>query len=202
MHTRCPRCQLDLDAASPWVQCPRCGTPFAAAPPPPAQYPSPQQQPPQYQAPQFQPPQQPRVPPTQPSAQAQFVPSTQAVDPAMLAQVMRASSSAPAQAQAPQVPAYQPTYAPAPRPGFVADEDLAGSAVLSVVLSIVALLGGCNPVGLVGITVGLMAYAAANDRRVDLARARGRTARRFAWAAMVITAIVWVVVVLSLFYEF
>ena len=197
MHTRCPRCQLDLDAASPWVQCPRCGTNFAAAPAP--QYP-PQQQPPQYPPQQHQP--QPHLPPTQPSAQALFVPSTQAVDPAMLAQVMRASSSAPAQAQAPQGPAYQPTYAPAARPGFVADEDLAGSAVLSVVLSIVALIGGCNPVGLVGITVGLMAYAAANDRRVDLARARGRTARRFAWAAMVLTAVVWVVVVLSLFYEF
>ncbi len=192
MHTRCPRCQLDLDAASPWVQCPRCGTPFAAAPSPPPQH-HPQQHP----------------PPTQPSAQRVFVaptqpaftPSTQAVDPAMLAQVMRASGSAPA--PPPQAPAYQPSYAvPAARPGFVADEDLAGSAVLSVVLSIVALLGGCNPVGLVGITVGLMAYAAANDRRVELARARGRTARRFAWAAMGITAIVWVVVVLSLFYEF
>lgn len=192
MHTRCPRCQLDLDAASPWVQCPRCGTPFAAAPSPP---------------PQHHP--QPHPPPTQPSAQPVFVaptqpaftPSTQAVDPAMLAQVMLASGSAPA--MAPQAPAYQPSYAaPAARPGFVADEDLAGSAVLSVVLSIVALLGGCNPVGLIGITVGLMAYSAANDRRVELARARGRTARRFAWAAMGITAIVWVVVVLSLFYEF
>jgi hypothetical protein len=186
MHTRCPRCQLDLDAASPWVQCPRCGSPFAAAPAP-----TPQPHPPPTQ-PSAQPV---FVAPTQPSAQPQFVPSTQAVDPAMLAQVMRSSGSAPA-------PAYQPSYAPAARPGFVADEDLAGSAVLSVVLSIVALLGGCNPVGLVGITVGLMAYAAANDRRVDLARARGRTARRFAWAAMGITAIVWVVVVLSLFYEF
>lgn len=185
MHTRCPRCQLDLDAVSPWVQCPRCGTPFAAAPSPPAQ-----QHPP--------PPAHPHLPPTQPSAQPQFVPSTQAVDPAMLAQVMRSSGSA----QAPQGPAYQPSYAPAARPGFVADEDLPGSAVLSVVLSIVALIGGCNPVGLVGITVGLMAYSAANDRRVELARARGRTARRFAWAAMGITIIVWVVVVLSLFYEF
>lgn len=197
MHTRCPRCQLDLDAASPWVQCPRCGTPFAAAPSPPPLHHPPQHHPPQH------------PPPTQPSAQPVFVaptwpafsPSTQAVDPAMLAQAMRASGAAPS--MAPQAPAYQPSYAPpAVRPGFVADEDLAGSAVLSVVLSIVALLGGCNPVGLIGITLGLMAYAAANDRRVDLARSRGRTARRFAWAAMGITAIVWVVVVLSLFYEF
>jgi hypothetical protein len=83
----------------------------------------------------------------------------------------------------------------------VPEEDLPGRAVISVVLSIVALLGGCNPIGLVGVVVGLMAYAAANDRRVDLARARGRTARRLAYASLAITAAVWVVVVLSLFYE-
>ena len=170
MHTRCPRCQLDFDAVAPWVQCPRCGTPFAAAPPAPP-------------------------PPTTP--QPQYVPSTQAVDPTLLAQVLRASAPA-----APLVQAYQPVYAPAAPPGFVADEDLAGRAVLSVVLSVVALLGGCNPVGFAGVTVGLLAYSAANDRRVELARARGRTARRLAWASLAITAIVWVVVVLSLFYEF
>ena len=159
MHTRCPRCQLDFDAPSPWVQCPRCGTPFSVGPAPP-------QHPPQHQPHQFQ------TPPTQPSAQQQFVPATQAVDPAMLAQVMR--SSAPAVHHAPPAPAYQPVYAPPPRPGFVADEALAGSAVLSVVLSIVALLGGCNPVGLVGITLGLMAYSAANNRQMELARTRAR----------------------------
>jgi hypothetical protein len=102
----------------------------------------------------------------------------------------------------PGPPAYQAPYAPpAARPGFVPEEDLPGRAVISVVLSIVALLGGCNPVGLVGVVVGLMAYAAANDRRVDLARARGRSARRLAYASLAITAVVWVVVVLSLFYE-
>jgi len=189
MHARCPRCQLDFDAASAWVQCPRCGSPVAATPPP-----------------------------THP--QPQYVPATQAVDPAMLAQVMRASAPTPpagpppTYAPAPASPAYQPPYAPpaspayqapyAPpsaRPGFVPEEDLPGRAVISVVLSIVALLGGCNPVGLVGVVVGLMAYAAANDRRVDLARARGRTARRLAYASLAITAAVWVVVVLSLFYE-
>ncbi|MDO9016945.1 MAG: hypothetical protein Q8S73_21300 [Deltaproteobacteria bacterium] len=193
MHARCPRCLLDFDAASAWVQCPRCGSPVTAAPPP-----------------------------THP--QPQYVPATQAVDPAMLAQVMRASSPNPnppppagppsTYAPAPGSPAYQPAYAPpgppayppayaapATPPGFVAEEDLPGRAVISVVLSIVALLGGCNPVGLVGVVVGLMAYAAANDRRVDLARARGRTARRIAYASLAITAVVWVVVVLSLFYE-
>lgn len=177
MHARCPRCQLDFDTASAWVQCPRCGSPVAATPPP-----------------------------THP--QPQYVPATQAVDPAMLAQVMRASAPTPpagppsTYAPAPTSPAYQPPYAPpAASPGFVPEEDLPGRAVISVVLSIVALLGGCNPVGLVGVVVGLMAYAAANDRRVDLARARGRTARRFAYASLAITAAVWVVVVLSLFYE-
>jgi hypothetical protein len=138
----------------------------------------------------------------------------------MLAQVMRASAPTPpagppsTYAPAPGSPAYQPPYAPpgppayqapyappAARPGFVPEEDLPGRAVISVVLSIVALLGGCNPVGLVGVVVGLMAYAAANDRRVDLARARGRSARRLAYASLAITAVVWVVVVLSLFYE-
>lgn len=188
MHTRCPRCQLDFDAPSPWVQCPRCGTPFSVGPAPPPQHPPPQHLPHQFQ-----------TPPTQPSAQQQFVPATQAVDPAMLAQVMR--SSAPAVHHAPPAPAYQPVYAPPPRPGFVADEDLAGSAVLSVVLSIVALLGGCNPVGLVGITLGLMAYSAANNRQMELARTRARSARRLAWVSMGITAIVLAVVVLSLFYE-
>jgi len=189
MHTRCPRCQLDFDAPSPWVQCPRCGTPFSVGPAPPQHQP----QYPQHQPHQFQ------TPPTQPSAQLQFVPATQAVDPAMLAQVMR--SSAPAVRHAPPAPAYQPVYAPPPRPGFVADEDLAGSAVLSVVLSIVALLGGCNPVGLVGITLGLMAYSAANNRQMELARTRARSARRLAWVSVGITAIVLAVVVLSLFYE-
>lgn len=196
MHTRCPRCQLDFDAPSPWVQCPRCGTAFSVGPAPP-------QHPPQYQhPPQFQPP------PTQPSAQPQFVPATQAVDPAMLAQVMRSSAPAthhappaPAAHHAPPAPAYQPVYAPAPRPGFVADEDLPGSAALSVVLSVVALLGGCNPVGLVGITLGLMAYSAANNRQMELARSRARSARRLAWVSVGITAIVLAVVVLSLFYE-
>ena len=132
-----------------------------------------------------------------PPAPTQYVPSTQAVDPALLAQVLRASAPA-----APMPQAYQPVYAQTAPAGFVADEDLAGRAVLSVVLSVVALLGGCNPVGLAGVTAGLLAYSAANDRRVELARARGRTARRLAWASLAITAIVWVVVVLSLFYEF
>ena len=44
MHTRCPRCQLDFDAPSPWVQCPRCGTPFSVGH-------APAQQPPQYPQP-------------------------------------------------------------------------------------------------------------------------------------------------------
>ena len=188
MHTRCPRCQLDFDAPSPWVQCPRCGTPFAVGAAP-AQHPQPQHHPHHFQP-----------PPTQPSAQPQFVPATQAVDPAMLAQVVRSSS--PAAHPGPPAPAYQPVYAPpAPRPGFVADEDLAGSAALSVVLSIVALLGGCNPVGLVGITLGLMAYSAANNRQMELARSRARSARRLAWVSVGITAVVLGVVVLSLFYE-
>jgi len=187
MHTRCPRCQLDFDAPSPWVQCPRCGTPFSVAPA------LPQQHPPQPQPQHF------HLPPTQPSSQPQFVPATQAVDPAMLAQVMR--SSAPAMHHGPPAPAYQPVYAPPSRSGVVADEDLPGSAALSVVLSVVALLGGCNPVGLVGITLGLMAYSAANNRQMELARARARSARRVAWVSMGITAVVLAVVVLSLFYE-
>jgi hypothetical protein len=181
MLTRCPRCQLDFDAAAPWVQCPRCGAPFSAV----------------------------SVPPTH--QQPQYVPSTQAVDPALLARVQRAS--APSQ-PAPPAPAYQAPYAPAPqtayapayreapRGGFVPDEDLAGRAVISTVVSVVALLGGCNPVGLAGVTWGLLAYSAANDQRVDLARTRGRTARRLAWASFLITLVVWTVVVLSLFYEF
>lgn len=177
MHTRCPRCQLEFDAVSPWVQCPRCGSPFAAAP-----LPQPHQQP---------------YPQPQPPRQPQYVPSTQAVDPAMLAQVVGAATFAAPTA----APAYQGQYVPAARPGFVADEDLPGRAALSVVLSVVALLGGCNPVGLIGVTVGLMAYAAANDHRVELARARGRTARALAWASLGITAVVWVIVVLSLFYD-
>lgn len=182
MLTRCPRCHLDFDASAPWVQCPRCGAPFSAA----------------------------AVPPTH--QQPQYVPSTQAVDPALLAQVQRASApSQPAPAapawQAPAAPAQQLAYAPqsyreSPRSGFVPDEDLAGRAVISTVISVVALLGGCNPVGLAGVTWGLLAYSAANDQRVDLARARGRTARRLAWASLLITLVVWTVVVLSLFYEF
>jgi rubredoxin len=158
MYARCPRCQLEFDAASPWAQCPRCGAGVVCAAP------------------------------------AQHVAPTQAVDPALLAQVVRGAAHSPAAARS-------PAAAPA-RPGFVPDEDLAGRAVMSVVLSVVALLGGCNPVGLLGIALGLMAYAAANDRRVDLARARGRSARRVAYASLGITAAVWAVVVLSLFYEF
>jgi hypothetical protein len=178
MHTRCPRCQLDFDAAAPWAQCPRCGAPFSAV----------------------------VVPPTH--QQPQFVPSTQAVDPNLLAHARRASAPGPAAAayQVPYAPMASATPAPAyraaPRGGFVPDEDLAGRAVLSTVLSVVALLGGCNPVGLAGVTWGLLAYAAANDQRVDLARARGRTARRLAWVSFVITLAIWTVVVLSLFYEF
>ena len=163
MHTRCPRCQFDFDAAAPWVHCPRCAHPFAASPLPPA-----------------------------------GVVGTQALDPALLANVQRASAHPQHPPYTPP-PAWQPPRAAAR--SFVADEDLAGRAVISVVLSIVSLLGGCNPVGLVGVTLGLMAYAAANDQRDELARSRGRTARRVAWVSMLLTVIVWVVVVLSLFYE-
>lgn len=186
MRTRCPRCQFEFDAASAWVQCPRCGGPFTAAPAPPA-----------------------------------GVAGTQALDPAAIAQVMRASASphsappaatpswqpAPAAPPAWQVPPTAPAWqAPAPAvyrapPAVVADDDLAGRAVVSVVLSIIAMLGGCNPVGLVGVTLGLMAYAAANDQRVELAQSRGRTARRVAWVSLFLTAIVWTVVLLSIFYE-
>lgn len=173
MHTRCPRCQFDFDAASPWVQCVRCAYAFAAAPlPPPAV-------------------------------------GTQALDPGLLAQVQRASGSPQANVYVPpaqwQPPPAHPQHAqgqPYRASSFVADEDLAGRAVISVVLSVVGLVGGCNPVGLVGVTLGLMAYDAANDQRMELARSRGRTARITAWVSLMITAVVWTVVTLSLFYEF
>ncbi len=164
MHTRCPRCQFDFDAAAPWVHCPRCAHPFAAT-----------------------------------ALSPPGVIGTQALDPAVLANVQRASAT-PQPAPYAQPNAWQP---PRPAtPSFVPDEDLAGRAVVSTVLSMVSLVGGCNPVGLVGVTLGLMAYAAANDQRIALAQSRGRTARRVAWVSMLLTVIVWVVVVLSLFYEF
>lgn len=172
MHTRCPRCQFDFDATSPWVQCARCGYAFAAAPlPPPAM-------------------------------------GTQAMDPGMLAQVQRASGPQPpapqvqhAQWQAPAAPFRQAQGQPYRASSAVADEDLAGRAVVSVVLSMVGLVGGCNPLGLVGVTMGLMAYSAANDQSWELARSRGRGARVTAWLTLLLTAGVWAVVTLSLFYE-
>ena len=120
--------------------------------------------------------------------------STTAMDPALLAQAMQASVPAtspmtPGPGWA--APAYAPVYAQTVPLAHVADEDLAGHAVLSVVLSVVALVGGCNPLALGGITAGLMAYAAANDRDLALARSRGRSARRLGWASFVVTCFVW-----------
>lgn len=200
MFVQCPRCQHALDAPAANVSCPRCGSPMSA---PPA---------------------------------GGVVPRTMAMDPAMVAEALRASqpSAAPlpfagVAPPAPQAPAYgahafataptyaAPPYAPqpyAPQPYGVqpfgaqpygaqghygapaqtgpSDRDLAGHAVISVVLSALAFLGACNPVGLAGVVVGLVAHNDANNAAPN-ASARTRTARTVAVVALVLTMLAWVV---------
>jgi hypothetical protein len=72
------------------------------------------------------------------------------------------------------------------------DRDLAGHAVITVVISALAFLGACNPVGLAGVVLGLMAHNDANNSAPS-AGARTRTARLVAITALVLTMLGWVV---------
>ena len=214
MFVQCPRCQHALDAAAPNVSCPRCGGPMSA-----------------------------------PSSGG-VVPRTMAMDPAMVAEALRASqpSAAPLGPQQPVYSAHAlgtaptfvaPPYTPQPsynahpfgaQPAYGAqpfgaqpsdgaqpygaqpygaqpygaqpygaqaqagpsDRDLAGHAVITVVISALAFLGACNPVGLAGVVLGLMAHNDANNSAPS-AGARTRTARLVAITALVLTMLGWVV---------
>ena len=76
---------------------------------------------------------------------------------------------------------------------------LGGAAVVSVVLSLVSFLGGCNPLGLAGVVLGLVAYADVNAGRVDRAVGRARTARWLAVSSLLMTLVVWGAVAAWLF---
>ena len=83
-------------------------------------------------------------------------------------------------------------YAPAQPAAYSApsDRDLAGHAILSVVLAALAFLGACNLVGLAGVVLGLLAHNDANQGR-PTAQARTKTARLVAVVALVLTALAW-----------
>ncbi len=181
MFVQCTTCLHAFDAASPNVPCPRCGAAPGGAP------------------------------------AGGPVPKTVAMDASMVAQAMR--SSLPAGAQGPFAPVASPNvpqpfaqppspmipptsqgqfagsfgppqpYAP---PARATDRDLAGHAILSVVLSAVAFLGACNVVGLAGVVLGLMAHSDANNA-LPSAPQRAKTARVVAVAAVILTALAWAV---------
>ena len=72
--------------------------------------------------------------------------------------------------------------------------DLASTAPVALVLSILAFLGACiNPVAPVAIILSVMAYSAAQGTNTPLAEARARTALRTSIVALVATVVIWAV---------
>lgn len=200
MFVQCPRCQHAFDAAAPNVSCPRCGSPMGASgsggvvpqtmamdasmvaqalraslpstAPNPFASGAPSATPQAFASPQ------PFAHPPPSFAPPAYAPQPHyGAQPPVMAQPYGGSYGPP------QAYGAQPLHGPS-------DRDLAGHAVISVVVSALAFLGACNPVGLAGVVLGLMAHNDANNASPNAA-ARTKTARLVAVAALALTMLGW-----------
>lgn len=207
MHMTCPHCQASFVATAPLTQCPRCGH-EVLAPTRPGGYGGTQALDPAEIARVLSASAPPSPPVPGPFAVAPPRSPFDAPRPAPVAAPPAAPFGAPAFAPYhPPQPAMQPAAwaqpplrAPYGQPtASVNERDLGGAAVVSVVLSLVSFLGGCNPLGLAGVVLGLIAYADVNAGRVDRAVGRARTARWLAVSSLLMTLVVWGAVAAWLF---